>query len=192
VDYYTSSTAKARLGIGTSGQVLTVAAGVPSWASPSGGSMTSLATGSLSGVEVSLTSISQAYKTLYLWIQNARVSSGTYMGIRVNNITGATYNTMNMQTNNGTLVNNVGLTVLNITSGINLDTSSTTFQQTIKIDNYTSATVSKAVNFSCAHNESNLGVGWANTTAAVTSLQIRTGNGTSTFSAGTYILYGVN
>lgn len=35
VDYYTSSTAKARLGIGTTGQVLTVAGGVPSWASPS-------------------------------------------------------------------------------------------------------------------------------------------------------------
>jgi hypothetical protein len=37
VDYYTSSTAKARLGIGSTGQVLTVAGGVPSWATPVSG-----------------------------------------------------------------------------------------------------------------------------------------------------------
>jgi hypothetical protein len=35
VDYYTAATTKARLGIGTTGQVLTVAGGVPSWANPS-------------------------------------------------------------------------------------------------------------------------------------------------------------
>jgi hypothetical protein len=32
IDYYTTSTAKARVGIGSSGQALTVVAGVPSWA----------------------------------------------------------------------------------------------------------------------------------------------------------------
>lgn len=32
--YYTSSTTKARIGIGSSGQVLTVSGGVPAWASP--------------------------------------------------------------------------------------------------------------------------------------------------------------
>jgi len=36
VDYYTSSTAKARIGIGSTGQVLTVSGGVPTWSSPSG------------------------------------------------------------------------------------------------------------------------------------------------------------
>ena len=38
VDYYTSSTAKARLGIGTAGQILTVNSGAtaPEWSSPSG------------------------------------------------------------------------------------------------------------------------------------------------------------
>lgn len=34
IDYYTSSTAKNRVAIGSNGQVLTVAAGVPSWATP--------------------------------------------------------------------------------------------------------------------------------------------------------------
>jgi hypothetical protein len=36
LDYYTSSTAKSRIGIGTTGQVLTVAGGVPAWATASG------------------------------------------------------------------------------------------------------------------------------------------------------------
>jgi hypothetical protein len=34
LDYYTTSTTKARIGIGSTGQVLTVAAGIPSWATP--------------------------------------------------------------------------------------------------------------------------------------------------------------
>lgn len=188
----TGSGTFARLGTGTAGQYLTTNGTTNSWVTPTGGSMTSIASGSLSGVEVSLTSISQSYKSLYLWIQNARVSVSTYMGIRINNITTATYNTNCMVTNQATLGNEVGTTSLNITSGINLTTSTTTYSQTFKIDNYTSATVSKPINFSVSHTQTNLGVGWADTTAAVTSLQIRTGNGTATFTAGTYILYGVN
>ena len=37
VDYYTSNTAKARLAIGSTGNILTVAGGVPTWAAPAGG-----------------------------------------------------------------------------------------------------------------------------------------------------------
>jgi len=192
IDYYTSSTAKARIGIGANGTVLTSNGSVPSWA-VAAGSMTSIATGSLSGVETSLTSISGSYKNLYLLIQNARVSAATYLALRVNNITTSTYDTISISTNTASVNNNVGLSACAISFGAgNLDTSTTTFSEMIKIDNYASATVSKAINFSCAHTGSNLGTAWANTTAAVTSLQIRTGNGTSTFSAGTYILYGVN
>ena len=40
IDYYTSSTAKARLGIGTTGQVLKVSGGVPSWGTAAGGNLT--------------------------------------------------------------------------------------------------------------------------------------------------------
>ena len=36
IDYYTTSTAKARVGIGSTGQVLTVAGGVPTWATAGG------------------------------------------------------------------------------------------------------------------------------------------------------------
>jgi hypothetical protein len=37
MDYYTSANAKARLGIGSANQVLTVAGGVPAWSGPIGG-----------------------------------------------------------------------------------------------------------------------------------------------------------
>mgnify|MGYP007073097109 CR=1 FL=1 len=66
VDYYTSSTAKARLGIGSTGQVLTVAAGVPSWATSSSGGMTLISTTTLTGASITLSSIPATYK-IYKW-----------------------------------------------------------------------------------------------------------------------------
>jgi hypothetical protein len=60
VDYYASSTAKTRLGIGSTGQVLTVAGGVPSWATPSGTlTLSQIATGNInSGTSVNITGLS--------------------------------------------------------------------------------------------------------------------------------------
>jgi hypothetical protein len=67
---YRSSTANTntRLGIGSSGQVLTVASGVPSWATPAaGGGMTLLSTTTTNGAgSYTLSSISQSYKTLVM------------------------------------------------------------------------------------------------------------------------------
>ena len=55
IDYYTSGTAKARIGIGSTGQVLTVAAGIPSWATPTG-DIESIVTGADSGLSGGVTS----------------------------------------------------------------------------------------------------------------------------------------
>ena len=123
VDYYTSGTAKARIGIGSSGQALTVVAGVPSWAAsptsvltakgdvltataantiarlgvgandtvltadstaatglkwatPASGGMTLLSTTTLSGATVTISSISQAYTTLFGVIYNVTNATG--------------------------------------------------------------------------------------------------------------------
>jgi hypothetical protein len=65
---YRSATANTntRLGIGSNGQVLTVAAGVPSWAAAASGSgLTLLSTTTFSGTSTTISSISQSYKTLY-------------------------------------------------------------------------------------------------------------------------------
>ena len=66
---YRSSTANTntRLPIGTTGQILTVAGGVPSWgAAPASGGMTLLSTTTMSGTSVVLSSINQSYKRLML------------------------------------------------------------------------------------------------------------------------------
>jgi hypothetical protein len=53
--YEASPTTAARLGIGTTGQILTVAGGIPSWATPAGGGVTSLngQTGAITNTDVS-------------------------------------------------------------------------------------------------------------------------------------------
>ena len=81
---YRSSTAnvKTRLGIGTTGQVLTVAAGVPSWATSASGGMTLLHTLTLNSTSVTQSSISQDYKILYIVGRNIGVDSN-YADLRV-------------------------------------------------------------------------------------------------------------
>jgi hypothetical protein len=67
--YASAANTPARLGIGTTGQVLNVAGGVPAWATPaSGGGMTLLSTTTLSGAGVTISGISQDYVNLFITI----------------------------------------------------------------------------------------------------------------------------
>ena len=73
---YRSSTANTntRLGIGTTGQVLTVSGGVPTWATASAGGWTLISTTSLASLgsaTLSLTSIPQTYKNLHVLVNDA-------------------------------------------------------------------------------------------------------------------------
>ncbi len=88
IEYRSSSAnTNTRLGIGTTGQVLTVAAGVPSWATLSAGGMTQLATGNLSGsAQVRLQSIPGTYKSLVLFVRNQRyTNTNATWGMRLMN-----------------------------------------------------------------------------------------------------------
>lgn len=64
--YASGASTPARLGIGTTGQVLTVAGGVPTWATASSGGMTLITSGTLSGATVTLSSIPSTYNNLQL------------------------------------------------------------------------------------------------------------------------------
>ena len=88
--YSSSGSTPARLAIGSTGNVLTVAAGVPSWAAPASGGLTvsQIATGTLSGASVTISSLS-TYDQLFIQLRNVDMSSVTGMGIRVNNNSGA-------------------------------------------------------------------------------------------------------
>lgn len=84
---YRSSTANTntRLGIGSSGQVLTVSGGVPAWSTPaSSGGMTLLSTTTLSGSSTTVSSISGSYNQLYIQINDAYASSNGSWYFRVN------------------------------------------------------------------------------------------------------------
>jgi len=85
---YLSSTAntKTRLGIGTSGQILTVSGGVPAWGAPPSASaaIAQIASGSTtSGTSLSLTSLT-SYDTLKFRITGLTTSAASDLSARIN------------------------------------------------------------------------------------------------------------
>jgi len=88
--YASAANTPARLGIGSSGQVLTVASGIPSWATASSGGMTVLASNNLSTNTGTLTlpSISSAYNDLRLIVRDIYpTNNDKSLGIQVNSVT---------------------------------------------------------------------------------------------------------
>jgi hypothetical protein len=194
---YSSATANTntRLGIGSTGQVLTVAGGVPTWAAGSAGGYTVIASGTLSGTSQSTTSIAGTYKQLIAIYDNFYVSgTDTTPRIRINTITTSTYNVQRLNPTDGTLG------TARATSGFQMDevnagTSASNDNQVILIiDGYASDTFhSYQMNFNPTNGNQYVYFG-ANTTigAPITSIQFQTQNGTATWAGGTYAVYGVN
>ena len=89
--YSSSGSTPARLAVGSSGQVLTVSGGVPTWAAAPAGTRTiaQIATGSLSGSSVTISSLS-SYDDLFLsvWFVSGTAAQ---MRLRVNGSTSAVY-----------------------------------------------------------------------------------------------------
>jgi hypothetical protein len=189
VDYYTSSTAKARLGIGTTGQVLTVAAGVPSWASPSSGAYTLLSTTSLSGTATTISSISQAYKHLFMVIYGVNVGSNSNITLRPNGV-----NTNWYWAGVRSGVETSSNSNINLYTGT-LGASQSSNTASVHLYNYSSAVANKSfVNSAFFYSVSNGAFagfssgGSSNSATAITSLEINTGASAT----GTVLLYGVN
>lgn len=89
--YGTGSGTFTRRGIGTTGQVLSVSGGVPTWTTPSAGSWTLAASAALSGASVTVSSLSGKQYYIYLegWSSNAAAS----VSLRFNGDTGSNYRT---------------------------------------------------------------------------------------------------
>ena len=193
---YSSATANTntRLGVGTTGQVLTVAGGVPSWATPSSGSLTQLATGSLSGSSVVVSALSGSYKSLKVIITGYK-AGGNSLALRINNDSTA----------NRHLTVGFGIfpaaasfnnTFLYVTDGGN--SSSDNALAIVDIHDYANTTTRKFVQiYSQVANNSDAtqtkmaaGNGGYNQTGAVTGLTFLPDAGT--FAGGTYFIYGVN
>jgi hypothetical protein len=94
--YSSSGSTPARLGIGTTGQVLTVAGGVPSWSSPAGGgtNWTLLNSGgtALTGAStITVSGISGKDKIMVIVSGGSSNSGAAYVGVRFNTDTGSNY-----------------------------------------------------------------------------------------------------
>ena len=101
--YASSANTPARLGIGSTDQVLKVSGGVPAWATPAaGGGMTLLSTTALSGSSVTISSIDQTYKNLFIFINNVYNSTNCELRLRVNGDTASNYRYGYLQLYQGT------------------------------------------------------------------------------------------
>jgi len=202
--YYASAAATPnRLGIGSTGQVMTVAGGVSSWATPAGGTLTiaSVASGSLNtGDVLSLTGLTQDYlqlqltgltwdtsnDNLYFTLNSSSAAVYTFPQIITN------YNSPNisaMYTNN----DKGGLGVLG--AGFPQDRTSASNSYTLKLTNC------KATGFTTFSVETyflSLGGNWLHilssgvfaSAAAITSIQVATTIGRTFNGSGTYKLIG--
>jgi hypothetical protein len=192
---YRSSTANTntRLGIGSTGQVLTVSGGVPAWSSISAGGFTVLASGSLpSSNELSLTSISSSYKNLQLVVRNLTISTQNNVYVRFNTATGGYQN----------------ISAYNPGAGLSTATTSSfdPYYFTMKagvgygtllvnVYDYADTTGYKIFDGQAAiYNSSNqdanaYAYGILRETNAISTIKVYMASGT--FTAGTYVLYGV-
>ena len=180
---------------GTTGQVLAKASNTDldySWTTISAGGMTLLASGSLSGASVTISSISGLYKNLQLIIRDAIPSTQAGIRMRFNSDTGTNY--MNANSSVSGTSKTFDETYLTVSSDI--DTTSDTLIVTNIYDyaNTVSFKIMDTLAFSQNSGTPNYNLiqnrgAWENT-AAITaiSLLFYTGN----FAGGNYYLYGAN
>jgi hypothetical protein len=200
----TAADTPARLAVGTNGQILTAdstAATGLAWATPAGGgSMTSLASGSLSTGTLSLTSISASYKDLKLVLRDVTMSGNASVTFKINNL--STFYTQGWLSFYGATVP----AATSVGSASNWQANARTIKAgdsqslTINLLDYANST-SKKQFFSQISNDdsganepaSSLAFGHRYGTSsndAINRLDVILSTGT--FSTGTYILYGVN
>jgi len=188
--YSSSGSTPARLGIGTSGQVLTVSGGVPTWGTPASGAYTLLSTTTLSGTSTTISSISQSYKHLLLVIYGVNVSGNNNIQLRPNNATTGWYAAGRW---GGSNIQNDNSDVL-VFGGI-IQGSNASNEVSIHLYNYSSAVANKSVSGAGYAYNVNTGSlsgtnyqGGSSSSTAISSLVINT-NGSA---SGTALLYGVN
>jgi hypothetical protein len=191
--YYASgASTPARLGIGTSGQVLGSNGTIPGWVSPSG--TTLISTTSLSGASVTLSSIAATYNSLRLVVRDfLPATDSRRLAIRFNGDAGAAYNFQRSsststaqtfsetqgsisETNDNAVTNS--LVVIDIPDYANTATWKLATGPSIMVDTTTTTSVRIGINT----------VAW-NSTAAISSITLLPDTGN--FTSGTVLLYGV-
>jgi len=129
--YGTAADTVGKLAIGSTGNILTVAGGVPTWAAPAGGGgMTLLSTTTLSGASTTISSISQDYVDLKIYVvnydpsnadqgcaiqMNADATANRHLSIAMSETTSTAYNAVKWEVaSRASATVNEGLTVITI------------------------------------------------------------------------------
>lgn len=199
----TGADAFARLGVGANNTVLTAdsaeATGLK-WATPTSGGMTVLASGTLSGTALDLTSIDQTYTNLVFEVIDANWGTANdYLNIRFNNLSTNIYATLATGWNdNGSTAAFYGANAasrLILWGGVTwLRTGKNTF--TLTIPNYATAKGRRNIFGNIAGENSTPSntlaywAGFSTDTTAVSRITFKTEAG-YTFSSGSYKLWGV-
>ena len=141
--YSSSGSTPARLGIGTTGQVLSVAGGIPSWAAASSGALTLISSTTLvsSTTSVTFSSISSSYTHLQV-IYNV-IGADDFMKMSFNNVTTNTYYSQQMNARGTTVGADESLNVANMRCGVNQSNGGG--WGTITIPNYKNTTIKKGI-----------------------------------------------
>lgn len=200
--YSSSGSTPARLGIGSTGQVLTVSGGLPSWATPaSGGGMTLISTTTLSGASTTITFDGTGYNAVLFEWYGVNLSTADGFVFRPNDASDlATYRFIG---NTSTSVNNYANvnTTIAANQGDGIKGGVTNNYGWLQIVNVQSTSLVKPFThfFTWQHSSagstnepaSGFQAGGVRTTTAITSMKIATNTGGVTFNAGTVKLWGI-
>jgi hypothetical protein len=197
---YRSSTANTntRLGIGSSGQVLTVSGGVPVWSAVSAGGMTLLSTTSLSGTSTSVSITGTGYVGLYITVTDMSVTQAGQMYFRLNSDAGSNQyrwcGTFKDGANAATVIGGVETAVL---QSFNAETTQTDMYWNIEIYNSEDTASYKSGRYMTMQNrysDNRIDIESASfsyqSTSAISNFTMYTGTA-GTFSAGSIKVYGV-
>jgi len=179
---------------GVNGHVLTIDTSTSTglkWAAPSSGGMTLLSTTSLTGSDVTVSSISQDYTNLYILVEGATLQ--TTAGILVARLdANSTVHQYNAIVNTSTAVANYVDAQINPAAGTNHSTGQTA-NLAIEVYNYASSSQHKPFTYVGSYYATQTRGAWGGGifagTSAIDSFQFLTTGGT--FSAGSIKIYGV-
>ena len=196
--YGTGADTFTKLGIGSSAQVLTVASGIPSWATPAaGGAFTVLVSGSLpASTQLSLTSINQTYKNLKLYFNCGSLSANSVLTVTFNADNANVYVNSGVRTVGGVSAVYGNNTTQGTIHAATLNAASAFYTLNMDIYQYATTDNMRIIGINSGYKDTGADFGSLTGTigfnrgTAITSISIDSSAGN--FSSGSYILYGVN